>query len=704
MILLYMSDDKTVIKVEAELPTEPYSGETLKKLYMESIGQKGKDNFIPLLTYFNKYFYKATDGKGYYYYIVDEEIYAEKNIVNDTSRFEKLQSKDLDMLVYSLLQDPRIDDSSKYCKSVKNLFKSETRTYAFSNDVFQPRHYSIRGKYYLNQCKGFKHKKYLPYDEYDEVTKSNVNKFLEFIKLVFCSNRDDSFDALLKYFSQLSHAKKSRTIMIAKTMEQGVGKSTLTDFIINHVFGPEICLISSTQPLLTDRNKILIGKLFVVFEELTTFSTEQWNGVSSKLKTMTTEDMTTFRGLYENEIQLRQTLNFWINSNVDAIKDSAGRRNIVFDINVAAWKDKDEKNAYFKDLRDNCFNDKVGEAFFSYLRTKIDSKDFDAQVHFPDTENKLNAIASQLPFPYRFIKEEYVLRKDDMEKIKPDALYNQFTKYCGNKNRTAIMNKNDFIQKLNVIGISRKDVKNSPYYKETAKDLYDIAIKEKWISPTELEELNAIENTNEKDDDGDDDEVEKDNLIKKLTDENESLKRTIEALEERLKKVESDKNNQTIIPTQIDEPVVEEKKKKSKKKKDMSEEVKEVEVIQPEPESEPIVEKKIDVVEKPTEDTQVIDEKTKIQNKINKLLIKVEEIADPDDKRYIFDKISHYQQKIKDMEKTTTIAVVKPIKKMKVTEEVKPKIKKEKKGAVIPEDTTKYEMPDEYELDENLLL
>ena len=58
-----------------------------------------------------------------------------------------------------------------------------------------------------------------------------------------------------------------------------------------------------------------MGKLFVVFEELPTFSKEQWKGGSSKLKTLTTEKMSVFWDLFEKPFQASNLLNFQNNTN-----------------------------------------------------------------------------------------------------------------------------------------------------------------------------------------------------------------------------------------------------------------------------------------------------------------------------------------------------------------------------------------------------
>ena len=58
---------------------------------------------------------------------------------------------------------------------------------------------------------------------------------------------------------------------------------------------------------------LFFGKLFVIFEELPTFSKAQWMGVSSRLKTLTTEKTCVYRDLYEKSIEGSNLLNFQIN-------------------------------------------------------------------------------------------------------------------------------------------------------------------------------------------------------------------------------------------------------------------------------------------------------------------------------------------------------------------------------------------------------
>jgi hypothetical protein len=60
-------------------------------------------------------------------------------------------------------------------------------------------------------------------------------------------------------------------VIIYKKSEQSTDKSTESDFIIKYVLGEGIFLVSVTEPLTTNFNKIFMGKLFILFEELPNF-------------------------------------------------------------------------------------------------------------------------------------------------------------------------------------------------------------------------------------------------------------------------------------------------------------------------------------------------------------------------------------------------------------------------------------------------
>ena len=239
----------------------------------------------------------------------------------------------------------------------------------------------------------------------------------DMIKQVSCYNDDEMFKAYITYYAQIARGMKTQVIPYRKCSVQGFGKSKETDFIFKYVFGSKVCLLcSNAEPLLTSFNKIFMGKILVIFEELPTFTDTQWSAVSSKLKTLCTEEYTTYRDVFEKGIQAENISNFMINTNVESIKDSDGRRYIILDLNTERKDDYE----YFEKIIENCYNDEVGEAFFSYLKTKITDEEcrkFYGQRDFPETINKRIAIANKLNSVYKFIKFDYVLKCVGIPKI-----------------------------------------------------------------------------------------------------------------------------------------------------------------------------------------------------------------------------------------------------------------------------------------------
>jgi hypothetical protein len=438
-------------------------------------------------------------------------------------------------------------------KSIYDMLKMNDKIHRFISNVHMPRYYRIDNQYYINECAGFLHKKYKNYDDYDESIKKNVQKIIDMICEITCHNSKDMLNAYLKYLSIICHGKKSEIVIY---MLVTVKKS----------------LISGIEPLTTVHNKIFFGKLFVIFEELPTFSKAQWMGVSSRLKTLTTEKTCVYRDLYEKSIEGSNLLNFQINTNVDALKESQGRRIMIMDINPSRVKDYN----YFKDIKNNCFNIETGEAFFSYLMTKIELNDFHCERDFPETRNKLFAISNLMDSAYKFLKHEFYLKKIGIAKISCKELHEKYMYYCNENKISLPLGRNDFYEKLLLIKIERKDIKKIPFYKVDYDHLDEIAKRDKWIC-----EYDEFERPNE------------DNVINKLypalqkidnDKENEiiALKQKIIELEQHifdLKQVEI--KPVEIKPVEIIEEKVKPKRKYTKKQKIIKNDIveKEIEII-----------------------------------------------------------------------------------------------------------------------------
>jgi hypothetical protein len=165
------------------------------------------------------------------------------------------------------------------------------------------------------------------------------------------------------------------------------------------------------------------------------------------------------------------------------VKDDEGRRYFILDLSTNRVNDE----TYFNDLYD-CFNDKVGEAFFNHVYKRNTNK-FNPQK-FPLTKSKMDSYVKRLDSVYKFIKECYVLEHRSI-KIKCSDLFMEYTLYGGD---TTKYGREDFHKKMAEAGIIKHKISNW-FYVIDHKKLVEIAKKRHWIH--ELDEFDENEEEEE---------------------------------------------------------------------------------------------------------------------------------------------------------------------------------------------------------------
>ncbi len=353
-------------------------------------------------------------------------------------------------------------------------FNENLNLYSTINSIHKPQ---IDGNK-INLCSGIKVKAYKKYAEYSKEIIEGVELILTHIREVMCNDVVPVYEYYLKLISNICKGKKNDVIIYQKSIE-GTGKSTTWDFIIKHVLGREVCIKSNVDPLKTSNNSSLCGKLLVLFEELPTFTKNDWTAVSSKLKDMATGDTMIWCNKYEKAFEAENINNYVINTNVDAIKSADGRRYFINEISTKRLKDY----AYFGLIKTKCFNDAVGEAFYSFMM-EIDTEDFVPQRDMPETRNKLNAIVSRLDPVYLFLKECYILKRKNI-KAKTPQFYSEYKDFC-NANEYREVGKVEFFTKLREINIDYKKTNGNHMYNVSYQTLQELADKFHWIHETDV--------------------------------------------------------------------------------------------------------------------------------------------------------------------------------------------------------------------------
>jgi phage/plasmid-associated DNA primase len=374
----------------------------------------------------------------------------------------------------------------------------------------------------VNLSGTFKHQT-KPYNEYSEEVKTKVERVISVIREVWANNNKKTLKYILGWFAKMMKGIKTQKILYLKG-PQGIGKSTITEFMVNNVMG-KLAYVSGSEPLKSQFNISLMGKLLVVFEELENFGTNEWTVISSRLKRFSTAAETPYEAKGKDIITAPDINNYIVLSNNDAVKDDDGRRYVILDLSL---KYKGQVDFWSK-LHKECLNDVVGEAFYNYL-LEYDLTDFDLEKP-PQTQSKSDAIVKRMDLVARFIKESFVLPKKDIKISVPD-MFDLFVSFCSNNNAKHC-HKIDFNKKMAEYGMTYYKSNSKLMYKINHDDLLVIANKNKW-----LHELDEFE---------DDDDVEvmanlehgiqNDNvdITKQLKKENAELKKRIAALEQRPK-------------------------------------------------------------------------------------------------------------------------------------------------------------------------
>ena len=373
---------------------------------------------------------------------------------------------------YSLL-DQYVVKNTYFKRMSKELetyyFKHKTDVRELTYELGMPRIYDNK----LNLCPPLKHT-VRPYATFDNATKDKVQIMLRHIYEVICSCDAPQFEFIQRWLANVVKGTRNDSCLYLRG-PQGAGKSTLFEFLREHVIGNALCYQGGSGPIKTRFNSELSGKLLVIFEELENFSTGEWFAISSVLKRNITSPTLNIESKCKDSREEKNLNNYVINTNNDSLKDEEGRRYNVLDILPKYIGNRE----YFQRVY-TCFNDHVGHAFFCYL-LEVNTEAFNSQV-FPASKAKLDAYSKRLECVYRFLRDEYILKNRGIDKVSVKDLHNSYVIYIANEgNGLKPHSKIDFNNSLRNININYFKSNKGNYYKVTLEFLQQIADRFHWI-------------------------------------------------------------------------------------------------------------------------------------------------------------------------------------------------------------------------------
>lgn len=332
----------------------------------------------------------------------------------------------------------------------------------------------------INMVGAFKHINDMKYSECSEEAKDAVQLMLDFIKTVWCSGDDEQYNYIINWIANMIHGNKNQSLLYAKTHTEGVGKSTLTEFLMDYVIGRNLSIQPSSSVLTTGNNNCLFGKLFVCFEELKS-SKSEWSKMSSCLKEWITSDTVAYSEKYMVGYTASNINNYIINTNTDAVKGANGRRYFICDLSTKYKGD----TKYWNNLYNKCFNDETGKAFYLYMLNRDVSK-FKSNV-FPITNTKKESIADLMNPVHKFIKFNYLLCGKDINRESIKEFYKKYEVYV-QRTECHLYNYRRFNALVKELNFDYKKSGSERYWTISLDELKQVANTRNWYSELDADE------------------------------------------------------------------------------------------------------------------------------------------------------------------------------------------------------------------------
>jgi hypothetical protein len=513
---------------QLEIPTGTFSFVEAHRLFDEGLLK----NHLDCKNYIKKYFHPTATGTHILFVNGKPEI-----VQNDTMS-----------TVYVNRFDPETEDK----QIIKKWYSRGTIPKQIICDINKP----IMTEEFINLSPQVKHK-YKPFESFLPKIKEKLNTMIDYIKLVWADGNEEVFIYLMKWFSNVIKGIKNKSCLYAKGPE-GIGKSTLTDFVRDFVVGRDLYAKGKADHL-KGNNSQLLGKIFVVFEELQCFSDKEWRAVDSELKDMITDEDGSYCDKYEKRFRAPNINNYVVNTNFNAIKGANGRRYFVVNLNTS----KQNNHTYFKNIMSQCFNDEVGHAFFSYLY-EIDTSTFNA-LDMPETQNKSDLCIELMQTHELFLKDVYILNQRGLGNARVSDVYNKYVDYCTSKKQNQISPQR-FCQEMRNLNIPYKKISVNKFENITYEFLYNLASKKKWLHDLDndfkVAEEDEVEVMNNLDGKPTERHYTNNNEMKNVMDKNIALEKRIQELE--LKQID---NNDIVNKLEKENKRLREQNKKNEELK-----------------------------------------------------------------------------------------------------------------------------------------
>ena len=356
---------------------------------------------------------------------------------------------------------------------------------------------------------------------------NNTNLIYSHLENSLCSKNKDCYEYVLNFIACTIGGRKLRKCLYLQSKERS-GKGIILNDVLKNILGSRMYKTNSVESILK-YTKPFEGCCLINFDELP--HSADYKGVQDNLKGLITEPTFTCRDMYSSGYDQVNTFNVILTTNNDAVSlsQSNNSRYVCLDIS----EENIGNNDYFKKLSKAIKSEHVLENFYNEMmeRYKTVCQNWNEDT-MPETETRKLKIIEALPRLYKYIKEEFILTNSGID-IRTDEFLHEYTLIT--KDKTSPQKIGRMLKEINVKVVKLSN--NAGYkYKISKEDLLQVFTDKKWIDETiDLINDNNLINNN-KNLDGDDENLK---LI-------EALKLQLEEAQNKIKELETKKKKKKI--------------------------------------------------------------------------------------------------------------------------------------------------------------
>ena len=379
--------------------------------------------------------------------------------------------------ILDLLPNPKSSTLSKMFVVAKRSGQLKKRYYGFDFIPYLRKEDSTCPPDIYNIFSGFEMQKFR--NTKIDIKKTRIWKWLS---KALCNNDPFKLQYLLTCIAtklQQPHRKLSKFIVIFSRL-CGTGKSSIEKFLSKLLGEEYVMMVQSIEEFLSENNTFLLGKLFIVIDDIEKAS----KSLSDKLKSRISEPYFTLKKLYEDKKTCRSYCDLITTSNskTPVFIASDNRRTELIEINDILEKEgvKFWKPFYEEELEST----EIMGAFFEYFCTmKLDLDIRSKMVRFDNgmlQKQKLKSMKSVHRWLVHFFANEacfeclYNKNYTGVDYFLPlkfvepnqvvmtiDRAYDYFKHWMKNGGSRLLPSKNTFTDDLQDIGIHKKRIKIS---------------------------------------------------------------------------------------------------------------------------------------------------------------------------------------------------------------------------------------------------